>query len=113
MAYLNTVNFGGTMVELIEIAPGRWRVKRPALQPPRSDLSAPMLISDIMPPTEQVDGNFYESKSAFRAVGRSLGLIEVGNEKIPPKPKGLGSSTPAAKAARREALKKAMDKVRT
>ena len=34
-----------------------------------------------MDPVEQVDGKFYTSKSQFRAVGKSLGLIEVGNEK--------------------------------
>ena len=50
-----------------------------------SALPLPYVISDTMPPTEQVDGKFYESKSAFRAVGRALGLTEVGNEK--PKPK--------------------------
>jgi len=101
------------MVELVEIAPGRWRVKRDVLQPPRSDLPTPMVISDTMDPLEQVDGKFYTSKRQYRAVGRSLGLIEVGNEKLPSKPKGAGSMTPAAKAARREALRKAITKVRT
>jgi hypothetical protein len=101
------------MVELVEIEPGRWRVKRAVLQPKRSDLPVPMIISDEMPATEQVNGNFYTSKRAFRAVGRSLGLIEVGNEKLPAKPKGQESSSPAAKAARREALQKALAKVRT
>jgi hypothetical protein len=101
------------MVELVEVAPGKWRVKRAVLAPPRSDLPTPMVISDTMDPVEQVDGNFYTSKSAFRAVGRSLGLTEVGNEKIPAKPKGQGAFTPAAKAARRAALQKAISKVRT
>jgi len=73
----------------------------------------PMVISDTMDPVEQVDGKFYTSKSAFRAVGRSLGLTEVGNEKLPAKPKGQGSMTPAAKAGRREALQRAFAKVRT
>jgi hypothetical protein len=73
----------------------------------------PMVISDTMDPVEQVDGKFYTSKSAFRAVGRSLGLVEIGNEKLPAKPKGQGSMTPAAKAGRREALQRAFQKVRT
>jgi len=101
------------MPELVEVAPGRWRIKRTELHAARSDLPTPMVISDTMDPTEQVDGNFYTSKSQFRAVGRSLGLVEIGNEKLPAKPKGQGSMTPAAKAARREALQKALAKVRT
>lgn len=59
------------------------RLERPRTK--RSHLATPQIISDIMPPTEQVDGKFYTSKSAFRRVGKSLGLIEVGNEK--PKPR--------------------------
>lgn len=50
------------------------------LQPVRSDLPCPMLISDSMPAAEHVDGKFYESKSAFRAVTKANGLIEVGND---------------------------------
>ena len=68
----------------------------------------PYVISDEMPPTEQVDGVHYTSKAKFRAVGRSLGLIEVGNEKF--KPKQRASSDPAFKQARREALKIAVEK---
>jgi hypothetical protein len=33
-----------------------------------------------MPAAEHVDGKFYESKSAYRAVTRANGLIEVGND---------------------------------
>ena len=58
-----------------------------------------------MPPTEQVDGRFYESKSQFRAVGRSLGLIEIGNEK--PKPLVRSTDQRAVKDARRKALRTA------
>jgi hypothetical protein len=54
---------------------------RPAAQ--RSDLPCPMLISDEMPAAEHVDGRFYTSKAAFRAVTRANGLTEVGNEKLP------------------------------
>ena len=76
------------MVELYEFEPGRWRIRKDAyaqMRHLRSDLPMPHVISDIMEPTEQVDGNFYTSKSAFRKVGRSLGLTEVGTEK--PKPR--------------------------
>ena len=69
-------------VELVEFAPGRFRVKRTPQNFARSDHPQPYVISDIMPPTEQVDGKFYTSKSAFRAVGRANGLTEVGTEKI-------------------------------
>ena len=93
-------------VELIEIEPGRWRVKREPLKPARSSLPLPYIISDTMEPVEQVDGRFYTSKRAFRAVGRALGLTEVGNEK--PKPKIRGSVATAG--ARRDALKTAVAK---
>ena len=76
------------MVELIEAEPGIWRVKRETREPARSTLPRPYVISDIMPPTEQVDGRFYTSKRAFRAVGKALGLTEVGNEKFKPKVRG-------------------------
>jgi hypothetical protein len=68
----------------------------------------PYVISDAMPPTEQVDGRFYESKRAFRAVGRSLGLVEVGNEKV--KPRIPPHSTREAKAGRIQSIKKAIDR---
>jgi hypothetical protein len=51
----------------------------------RSDLPCPHVITDAMPLTEQVDGKFYDSKAAFRAKGRELGLTEIGNEKRAPK----------------------------
>src|SRR5207344_1982664 len=75
-----------TTPTLIEIAPGLFRVRKDAPEPPKSDLPMPNVISDTMPPTEQVNGKFYESKSAFRRVGRQLGLTEVGNEKPKPRP---------------------------
>ncbi len=98
------------MVKLIEVAPGKWRVDKPVLRPVRSDLPCPQIISDIMPPTEQVDGRFYESKSAFRAVGKVNGLIEVGNEKIPPRQKPTKS--PIVQKRRREAIAKAIEQFR-
>ena len=70
----------------------------------------PYVISDTMEPTEQVDGRFYTSKAAFRAVGRSLGLTEVGNEKLPPKSRATVSRETREK--RREILKIAVEKYR-
>jgi hypothetical protein len=92
--------------DLIEIRPGLWVVKRLYHPPKRSGLPLPNIISDIMPPTEQVDGKFYTSKRAFRAVGRALGLTEVGTEKQKPR-------KPADdKAGRRAAIKKAVERYR-
>lgn len=95
-------------IELVEVEPGKWRVKRPPRAPARSDLPLPYVISDIMEPTEQVDGRFYTSKRAFRAVGRALGLTEVGNEKL--KPKQRATTEKATKIARRTAIKTAFEK---
>jgi hypothetical protein len=91
---------------LVEIEPGRFRFLRPSLPPARSDLPCPHIISDIMPETEQVDGKWYTSKRAFRAVGRALGLTEVGDQKF--KPKQRASADPNVKKARREALQRAL-----
>jgi hypothetical protein len=99
------------MVRLVEIEKGRWRVQRPRPEPARSDLPLPYVISDAMPPTEQVDGKFYESKRAFRAVGRALGLTEVGNER--PKPKvQRASESRAHKEARRRSIKTAFERAK-
>jgi hypothetical protein len=96
------------MVKLEQVAPNRWRVAKSKWPISKSSLPCPAVISDIMPPTEQVDGRFYESKSAFRAVGRSLGLIEIGNEK--PKPLVRSTDQRAVKDARRKALRTAAEK---
>lgn len=96
------------MVKLVEFEPGRWRIDKPARQPARSDLPLPNVISDIMEPTEQVDGKFYTSKRQFRAVGRALGLVEVGNEK--PKPRTRPSLSRETKQQRREHIKIALEK---
>ena len=58
-----------------------------------------------MPATEQVDGNFYESKSAFRRVGRQNGLTEVGNEKVTT-PKWRSTQLKETKKQRRDTLHK-------
>ena len=100
------------MIELEEVGPNRWRVKRPVKENRRAEnMPLPFVISDNMEPTEQVDGKFYTSKRAFRATGRALGLVEVGNEKLKPKPKNAGSR--AADEARRASIKKAVEKIRT
>jgi len=96
--------------KLIEIEPGRWIVDKASIAPAVSSLPRPYVISDIMEPTEQVDGRFYTSKAAFRAVGRSLGLIEVGNEKFPEKKRATDSRQ--EKEKRRQSLKKALERYR-
>lgn len=96
--------------DLIEVAPGRWRMARKGAQPARSDLPAPMIIRDEMAPTEQVDGKFYTSKAKFRAVGRALGLTEVGNEKF--RPKTRASASAANKRARRQDFEQAVAQYR-
>ena len=100
------------MVELVEIAPGRWRVKREGydLGRARSDLPLPFVISDTMDPTEQVDGKFYTSKAAFRAVGRAHGLTEVGNER--PKPRQRATTDKIVEKKRRQAIHTAIQKVK-
>ena len=92
-------------IELIEVAPGLYRRAKPAAEVARSALPFPNIISDSMPPTEQVDGRFYTSKREFRRVGRSLGLTEVGDQTFKIKPKRRIHSTPAE---RRGALEKAI-----
>jgi hypothetical protein len=94
------------MPTLVEVEPGRWRVFRRPVPDRRSALGFPMVISDEIPPTEQVDGKYYTSKARFRAVGRSLGLTEVGTERF--KPRVRPSSTRENKAARMASLQKAI-----
>jgi hypothetical protein len=97
------------MIELEEFEPGRWRVRRKRHEKQRAEnMPLPFVISDTMDPVEQVDGKFYTSKSAFRAVGRANGLVEVGNEKM--KPKTRTSTTREAKDARRKAIHVAVQK---
>lgn len=65
----------------------------------------PYLLRDEMPPTEQVDGQFYTSKAKFRAKGRELGLIEVGNERFHMKRRETDNR--AVEEKRVQAIKKA------
>ena len=93
-------------IELEEFEPGRFRVKRTPQNFARSDLPLPFVISDQMEPTEQVDGKFYTSKRAFRAVGRANGLTEVGTEK--PKPKTRSTDEASVKRERRKSFERAV-----
>jgi hypothetical protein len=97
------------MIELEEFEPGRWRVRRERHLKQRSEtVPLPYVISDTMDPVEQVDGKFYTSKRQYRAVGRAHGLTEVGNEKLPPKPRA--SADRNIKAARRRSIHTAIQK---
>jgi hypothetical protein len=98
------------MVMLIEVEPGKFRVARRRGPVARSRLPAPHVVSDEMPPTEQVDGYFYTSKARFRAVGRAHGLTEVGNEKF--RPHTRSTDQRGVKEARRTAIKTAVEKYR-
>ena len=101
------------MVELIEVNPGKWRVKRPSLSPATSTLPRPYVISDIMEPTEQVDGKFYTSKRQFRSAGKALGLTEVGNETFHVKPKQHASTSCVETEKRVRAVKMAIEKFKS
>lgn len=96
------------MVRLVEVEPNKWRLERRAGELARSALPCPNVISDTIEPTEQVDGKYYTSKAAFRATGRALGLVEIGNEKI--KPRQRASARRVEKEKRRKTLKLALDK---
>jgi hypothetical protein len=93
-------------VELEEFEPGRFRVRKDRYPAARSELPVPYVISDTMDPVEQVDGRFYSSKSAFRAVGKAHGLIEVGTSKLPPKTRT--SDSPEHKKVRKNSIAKAI-----
>lgn len=90
-----------------QISPSRWS-NRPPRGPvqAQSDLPCPNVISDAMPSCEQVDGSWHESKSGFRAVGKRLGLVEVGND-----PGRFKSKVPArsTRAERRRDLQIAIE----
>jgi hypothetical protein len=92
---------------IFQVGPNRWTNRPPRQPAKRSDLPMPYLICDEMPPTEQVDGKFYTSKRAFRAVGRALGLTEVGNEKLKPKTT-RASQAPGQMEKRADSVRKAI-----
>lgn len=97
-------------MELVEVEPGKWRVKRPSLTPATSRLPRPYVISDTIDPTEQVDGKFYTSKRRFREVGKALGLTEVGNETFHVKQKQRASTSRVETEKRMRAVKTAIEK---
>jgi hypothetical protein len=96
------------MVKLVEVEPNKWRVERRDVEPARSALPCPNVISDIMEPTEHVDGKYYTSKATYRAVSRAHGLIEIGTSKI--KPRKRASERREEKEKRKQTLKLALDK---
>lgn len=55
---------------------------------PSHGLATPMVNFDTMNPVQsQTNGKMYDSKSALRSEYRRAGVIELGNERIKPKPK--------------------------
>jgi hypothetical protein len=96
------------MVKLVEVEPNKWRVERATVESARSALPCPHVISDIMDPTEHVDGKYYTSKATYRAVSRAHGLVEIGTSKI--KPRKRASERREEKEKRRKTLKLALDK---
>jgi hypothetical protein len=92
----------------MQTGPTTWAFVTATEPPKRGELPRPYVISDTMPPTEQVDGRFYTSKAEFRRVGRSLGLTEVGTEKLAPKRKSTDSKSVARE--RRQAIQIAIEK---
>jgi hypothetical protein len=93
----------------MQIEPTKWAFVAVNPPPKRGELPLPYVISDHMEPTEQVDGKFYTSKRAFRAVGRSHGLIEIGTEKLPTK-KVRATTDKSVAFSRRQSLRKAIEK---
>ena len=87
------------MIELVEVEPGKFRVKRPALKPARSDLPLPYVISDIMPPTELGE--------QAKGLGKAHGLIEIGTEKLKPKQRAFDHE------GRRRSIKKAIEQYKS
>ncbi len=91
----------------MQTGPTTWAFVTQTEPPKRGCLPLPYVISDIMDPVEQVDGRFYTSKSEYRRVGRSHGLIEIGTEKLKPKTT-RASDDPVAKKQRKAAIGKAI-----
>lgn len=68
---------------------------RPVANPARSDLPAPMVISDGMGDVwNPADGKTYDSKSSYYRAVRDAGCVIVGNEKMDDAPRdqiGVGN----------------------
>lgn len=77
----------------VEVGEGRHVYRRlETRQPARSHLPMPMISGDHMDPVQsQLDGRFYDSKSALRRTYKQAGVVEVGNDparlRPPPAPK--------------------------
>lgn len=66
--------------------------RKPRVQPKRSPLPIPFVVSDAMDPVQHpCTGEYFTSKRKFREVTKVNGCIEVGNDparlRTPPKPK--------------------------
>lgn len=55
-------------------------------QPMKRVIHAPTVIGDIQPYISQIDGRVINSRSEHRAHLKAHGCIEIGNEKVVPKP---------------------------
>ncbi len=61
-------------------------------KPPPREPRGPAVHTDTIDPLEHpMDARLYDSKSEFRKTTKRLGGLEVGNEKIPRKPKYANS----------------------
>jgi len=77
----------------------------------RSDLSSPMISLDTMDAVQsQLDGKFYDSKSALRATYKAAGVTEIGNDSSVTDPKPFKRPKPDRKAIR-ESIGKAVNRV--
>lgn len=77
-------------------------------EPKRSHLPTPYAVSDSMDAVQsQLDGKFYDSKSALRATYKAAGVIEVGNDaqRLRKRPKTLPD-----KQGIRDSIKKAVER---
>lgn len=55
--------------------------RKPQVEPARSNLPFPMIMSDVMEPVmSMLDGKMYDSKSALRATYKAAGCVEIGND---------------------------------
>lgn len=78
----------------------------------RSDVAAPMVISDCMDAViHPATGLYSDSKSTFRKMTKASGCIEVGDQAPTQNRISDPIGTREAKAERREAIKQAMGKL--
>jgi len=77
----------------------------------KSSLPTPMISLDTMDAVQsQLDGKFYDSKSALRATYKAAGVTEVGNDSSVTDPKPFKRPKPDRKAIR-ESIGKAVNRV--